>query len=270
MKKIIISIFCLIIANFSLANLSDQEEFSLDKKFEELDVEEQQSEHNDQIQTKPVILNDNATGHIENLQESMRLLSGKIEELSNKVAAMNKEIDRLKEKSNVEPSNNNQSIVSESDITKKESSELSIKTDANVNKSSNFKVMKNEFDKAFAHMHKGEYNQAEQGFEEFVSKYPDDKMTGLAYFWLGETYYLQKDYEKSALNYLYSVKKFPKSSKVALATYKLGMSLANLGKKADACRMLKTFLDEYKDFQANVRSSASSKYTELKCKAGEN
>lgn len=80
------------------------------------------------------------------------------------------------------------------------------------------------------------YPAAEQAMRSFVQRWPNDPLAGNAQYWLGETFYVRKDYANAATAFAQGYEKYPKGSKAADDLLKLGMSLANLNQKADACR----------------------------------
>ena len=80
------------------------------------------------------------------------------------------------------------------------------------------------------------YPAAEQAMRNFVQRWPNDPLAGNAQYWLGETYYVRKNYADAASAFAHGYEKYPKGSKAADDLLKLGMSLSNLGQKADACR----------------------------------
>jgi len=82
------------------------------------------------------------------------------------------------------------------------------------------------------------FDDASAGFKDFIAKYPDHTLAGNAEFWLGETYWLQQDYQSAAQAYLNSYKQYPKSSRAAESLLKLGQSFSRLGQKDQACAML--------------------------------
>ena len=69
----------------------------------------------------------------------------------------------------------------------------------------------------------------------FIQAHPDHELSGNAQYWLGETYYVRKNYEDAVVAYLEGYQKYPKNQKAPDNLLKLGMSLANLGKKQEAC-----------------------------------
>jgi tol-pal system protein YbgF len=80
------------------------------------------------------------------------------------------------------------------------------------------------------------YPAAEQAMRGFVQQWPKDPLAGNAQYWLGETFYVRKDYANAATAFAQGYEKYPKSGKAADDLLKLGMSLSNLNQKPDACR----------------------------------
>jgi tetratricopeptide (TPR) repeat protein len=48
---------------------------------------------------------------------------------------------------------------------------------------------------------KGDHEGARRKFEAFLKQYPNTELSDNAQFWIGETYYGKKDYEKAILEY---------------------------------------------------------------------
>jgi tol-pal system protein YbgF len=80
------------------------------------------------------------------------------------------------------------------------------------------------------------YPAAEQAMRAFVQRYPKDPLAGNAQYWLGETFYVRKDYANAATAFAQGYEKYPKGPKAADDLLKLGMSLTALNQKADACK----------------------------------
>lgn len=91
------------------------------------------------------------------------------------------------------------------------------------------------YEAAFAQLRSGDYGNAEAGFRDFLSAHPDHNLAANAQYWLAETYYVRGNYEQSARGFAIGFQKYPESSKAADNLLKLGLSLANSGKKDDAC-----------------------------------
>jgi tol-pal system protein YbgF len=105
-----------------------------------------------------------------------------------------------------------------------------------------------------------QFSDAEAGFSTFLSKYPDHGLAGSAQYWLGETYYAQRDYRRAAQTFLQGYKKYPKSRRAADSLLKLGVSLGRLGQTQQACAAYAAVNAEYpKAVEARRRAQAESK-----------
>ena len=94
-------------------------------------------------------------------------------------------------------------------------------------------------------MRTGDYAGAERGFREFVARYPRHPLAGNAQYWLGETYYIRKDFQNASTAYAMGFRNYRTSSVGADNLLKLGMSLQASGKSADACTLYGQFNQLY-------------------------
>jgi tol-pal system protein YbgF len=105
-----------------------------------------------------------------------------------------------------------------------------------------------------------QFGDAESGFRKFLASYPDHNLAGSAQYWLGETFYAQGDYKTAAQNFLHGYQKYPKSRRAPDSLLKLGIALAKLGQKDQACSFLGNVGGEYpKAVEANKRAQAEFK-----------
>jgi len=95
-----------------------------------------------------------------------------------------------------------------------------------------------QYNYAFGLLRQANYPAAEQALRSFIQRYPNDSLAGNAQYWLGETYYVRKDYNSAAAVFAEGYQKYPKGGKAADNLLKLGMALGQLGQKTDACRAL--------------------------------
>ena len=89
------------------------------------------------------------------------------------------------------------------------------------------------------------YDASRLEFERFINLFPDSKNADNARFWIAETYYREKWYEKSILEYQKVIEKYSTGNKVAAALLKQGYSFAELGEKANARLILKELIKKY-------------------------
>ncbi|MEM9122132.1 MAG: tol-pal system protein YbgF [Pseudomonadota bacterium] len=94
------------------------------------------------------------------------------------------------------------------------------------------------YDNALTFLQQGDHAKAERALSQFVTDHPDSELSGNAFYWLAETYYVRGQYKEAAQTFLDGLKAHPKSSKAPDSLLKLGMSLSSLGQKDQACRTL--------------------------------
>ena len=75
---------------------------------------------------------------------------------------------------------------------------------------------------------------ARKGFEELLQQYPNSQSADNAQFWIGETFFREKAYEKSILEYQKVIEKYPKGNKLPSSLLKQGMAFMSLGDKVNS------------------------------------
>jgi tol-pal system protein YbgF len=80
----------------------------------------------------------------------------------------------------------------------------------------------------------GRHAEAQAGFRAFLGKYPRHDYADNAQYWLGETYYAQKQYREAMAEFRKVVKVYPRGNKVPDALLKVGYCYAALGEAAKA------------------------------------
>lgn len=91
----------------------------------------------------------------------------------------------------------------------------------------------------------GDYLVSADRFKRFADTYPGGPLTGEAKFWRGEALFALDDWKSAARSYLESFTDAPAGTAAPMALHKLGVSLARLGKKEQACTMLKEVSQRY-------------------------
>jgi tol-pal system protein YbgF len=106
-----------------------------------------------------------------------------------------------------------------------------------------------EKEKSYAEAYKtfkeGDYKGARNKFRRFVKIFPSTEYSDNAQFWIGESYYFEKNYEKAILEYENVIKKYPKGNKVPNALLKQALSFMELSDKASAKLLLQRVIKEY-------------------------
>ncbi|MHA1108611.1 MAG: tol-pal system protein YbgF, partial [Alphaproteobacteria bacterium] len=96
------------------------------------------------------------------------------------------------------------------------------------------------------------FAEAEKVLRAFIETHPKHALAPNAYYWLGRTYYVRKAYQKAVFTFAEGFQKFSKSAKAPDNLLNLGMSLARLGKKKEACTAFKRLLKNYPKVVGNV------------------
>ena len=91
----------------------------------------------------------------------------------------------------------------------------------------------------------GDKEGARLQFEKFINKYPQSKNADNARFWIAESYYAEKWFEKAILEYQKVLETYPDSNKTAAARLKQGYAFAELGEKANARLILKELIKRH-------------------------
>jgi tol-pal system protein YbgF len=98
---------------------------------------------------------------------------------------------------------------------------------------------------AYETFQKGNFEGARRKFEAFLKQYPNTELSDNAQFWIGETYYLKKDFEKAILEYEKAIAKYPEGDKVPAALFKQALAFLELKDKTNARNLLKRVMERY-------------------------
>jgi tol-pal system protein YbgF len=98
---------------------------------------------------------------------------------------------------------------------------------------------------AYETFHRGDLEGARRKFQAFLKQYSNTELSDNAQFWIGETYYLKKDYEKAILEYEKAVVKYPEGDKIPAALFKQAFAFLELGDKTNARNLFKRVIEKY-------------------------
>ena len=108
----------------------------------------------------------------------------------------------------------------------------------------------------------GQYAKAREEFQKFLKQHPKTTYSDNAQFWIGETWYVEKKYERAIVEYEKVIQGFPAGDKVQDALLKQGMSFQKLGDKASAKIVYQQIIKKYP--QTNQAKTSRTKLSELK------
>jgi len=157
-----------------------KEQAQLSSQIEEIKFSQEESEKNFKTQ-------------LENLATQTQALELKIKELEKKLEIAPKELPKET------PPPSNATLTSTENATKISA----IKPEEKGEEKPEEKHLSEAqlYDKAYSYYQKGDLKNAKKFFEEYIEKFPKGKWIGQAYFWIGEIYFKEKNYEEAILNY---------------------------------------------------------------------
>lgn len=123
-----------------------------------------------------------------------------------------------------------------------------------------------QYNYAFRLLNQGDYAESERAFAEFIRLHPDDPLAGNAQYWLAESFYVRKDYEKAASAFLAGYQKYPKGNKAPDSLVKLGKTLGDLNQKQEACAVFAQFNKEFPAAPAPLKNLAAAERTKAACR----
>jgi len=91
----------------------------------------------------------------------------------------------------------------------------------------------------------GDYLTSRRALVAFLGRFPDHPLAVNAQYWIGETYYSEKQWVMSLGAFQAVLKHYPKGRKVPDALLKIGMVELQLGRRAEAVSALKRCLNGY-------------------------
>jgi tol-pal system protein YbgF len=122
------------------------------------------------------------------------------------------------------------------------------------------------FQSARAALASGDPAGAASGFQDFITRYPDDARTPEAYYWLGESFYQRKGYTNATAAYASALRSNPKTAWGSAAMVRLAQSLNASGQPSQACAALNEYSRNYATrATAAVKSDAAALKNRLKC-----
>ena len=109
-------------------------------------------------------------------------------------------------------------------------------------------------------------SKAEEKFNLVLDKFPQEKLASNAQYWLGEVYYTKKNYAKAAVLFGKGYERYKDGAKGAESLYKLGMSMKSLDKKDEACTAFLSVGKEFPKANSSLIAKARAEADKLKCK----
>lgn len=121
------------------------------------------------------------------------------------------------------------------------------------------------YGEAFQALKDGRYAESARRFQAFIEQYPDGSLTGNAYYWLGESYYVTQNYEIAEQSFRTLLQRYPDSQKAADALLKTGYAQYEMKQWDQAEATLNQVMQQYPD--TTVARLAEGRLRALKLEA---
>ena len=121
------------------------------------------------------------------------------------------------------------------------------------------------YGEAFQALKDGRYAESARRFQSFIERYPDGTLTGNAYYWLGESYYVTQNYEIAEQSFRTLLQRYPDSQKAADALLKTGYAQYEMKQWDQAEATLNQVMQQYPD--TTVARLAEGRLRALKLEA---
>lgn len=122
-----------------------------------------------------------------------------------------------------------------------------------------------QYDQAQGLLRVGRFKEAEAAFRNFRTMHPKHTLAANSHYWIGETQYARQRYQDAATTFLEAWQADIDGPKAADNLYKLGMSLAALEKKKEACVSFAKLLNDYRGAPKRLRTKAVRERASLGC-----
>jgi len=121
------------------------------------------------------------------------------------------------------------------------------------------------YDLAYGYMTRKDYALAEDGFRNFLRRFPSDRLVPDAQYWLGESMFQRQRYRDAAEAFLGVSTKFETSARAPDALLRLGQSLAQMGEREAACASLAEVLRKYPRASVAIRQGVDREQKRVRC-----
>lgn len=179
--------------------------------------------------------------NLDSMRIDVQVMTGKVDDLGLAAKKPFDDISLLKE-------DTTKSVISMQERIKKLESDLG---EANVKISAIAKALEpppnpdNIYKQALDTLNSGETGKARDMFNKFNEQFPDSKLSANVRYWIGETYYREKNYEQAVLEFQRVIKEFPGKEKVPAAMLKQALSFRELGDTKSARFILKELIEKF-------------------------
>ncbi len=113
-----------------------------------------------------------------------------------------------------------------------------------------------QYNQALILLKQGKIMLARNSLNAFIEQHGDHRLSSNAYYWLGETYFAEEQFQQAAVQFMDGYNKDPAGPKSQDNLLKLGVSLANIRKTTEACATFSKLLENNASLRKDIREKA--------------
>ncbi len=117
------------------------------------------------------------------------------------------------------------------------------------------KTFEDRYDEALALMSKKAYPEARAKLQALVTEDSKHALSSNVLYWLGESYYVEGDYKSAMSQFARSAKQYPDGAKRLDSLLKIGLSLGNIGRIEQACKILHDMVKNVENIPSDIALS---------------
>ncbi len=187
---------------------------------------------------------------VQQLQQEIRELRGKVEELQYQVEQSRKQerdryVDLDRRILQLQKDLDAKPVSGPEDAASTTSSDIVPSGDVPVSATPPSQAENDEYNAAYDLIKQRKYDEAVTALHTFINDHPDSQLAANAYYWLGEVYLVLPKLEQARQSFIIVVGKYPQHRKAPDALYKLGVTYDRLGDKGEARKYLQQTIDRY-------------------------
>lgn len=191
---------------------------------------EQQAQHSKEQSLK---ISADLDARLEIFQRQMQIFDDRIDDLNNRVANMPSKL-RLAADKNATPATDANEVPADAPL----------RTEPTIDKSALEEINKL-YDTSYQDLTQGKFELARQGFVEFLRRYPESALADNAQYWIGESFYSQREYARAAAEFGEVAEKYPAGDKVPASMLKRAYALLSISRRTEARALLEKLIKLY-------------------------
>ena len=183
----------------------------------------------------------NIQANMDSMRLDMQAQSGKLDDLAQPLNKLNEDLARYRE------DDDKRIITLEDHIAKLQAAvdDLTAKYNAMAQQKEATQTPDAMYVKGVDTFKAGDMAAARDLFQNFLNLYPQHEMAANAVYWIGESYFNEKNYEQAILKYQAVIKNYPQNAKVPAAMLKQAISFKAIKDAQSATYILKKLIKNF-------------------------